>query len=288
MKSLIIGSNGQLGRALEATLPDSMGLVAPAEAECDLTNPVHLEHWLSSAKPNFVFNAAAYTAVDAAEQNSSTSQLVNATAVGHLAQITQKHNAQLIHISTDFVFDGEASHPYRPEDRTNPLSVYGRTKLEGEQLASQAAPDTLIVRTAWVYAEIGKNFPLTMLRLMKEQPEIKVVADQIGTPTYVRNLAQALWSLTEKRASGIFHFTDLGVASWYDFAVAIAEEAADLGLLSQIPRIIPIASSEYPTPARRPGFSVLDKSKTIATLGDQGQHWREALRDMMGRLKENG
>jgi len=232
-------------------------------------------------------NAAAYTAVDAAEENTGTAELINATTVGQLAQAVHRHDAKLVHISTDFVFDGLGGRLYRPEDETNPLSVYGRTKRDGELLALRAAPNTLIVRTAWVYAEAGKNFVLTMLRLMAERPEIRVVADQIGTPTYVRNLANALWGLTAKGGEGIFHFTDAGVASWYDFAVAIAEEGHAAGLLTKQPYIVPIATVDYPTPAKRPAFSVLDKTKTVTLLGEQGQHWRSALRDMMGRLKNN-
>lgn len=287
MKYLVIGSGGQLGRALQATVPEGVELVAPQEAECDLTNPQHIARWLAGEKPDVVFNAAAYTAVDAAEQDSWSAKLVNATAVGHLAEAAAKHGARLVHVSTDFVFDGETAHPYRPEDPTNPLSVYGRTKLEGERLALSTTVDALIVRTAWVYAEAGKNFVLTMLRLMKERPEIRVVSDQIGTPTYVRNLARALWGLSVKQATGVFHFTDQGVASWYDFAVAIAEEAVEAGLIAAKPTIVPITAAEYLTPARRPGFSVLDKSKTIATLGEQGQHWRDALREMMKRLPQD-
>lgn len=288
MRGLIIGSGGQLGQALQQTIPQGVELTAPPEAECNLTNAEDIEHWLAAVKPDVVFNAAAYTAVDAAEKDVAIATLVNAEAVGRLASAVQAAGAKLIHVSTDFVFDGRSGRPYSPEDTPNPLSVYGKTKLDGERAALQYAPHTLIVRTAWVYSEVGRNFVNTMLRLMRERSEISVVADQFGTPTYVRNLAEVLWSLAARNAEGIFHFTDAGAASWYDFAVAIAEESVTLGLIAKMPNIKPIRTEDYPTPAQRPGFSVLDKSKTTAVLGTHGQHWRDALRCMLRRLVHNG
>ena len=284
MKCLVIGSAGQLGRALQATKPVAMNVVAPPEAECDLTNAAHLERWIADAKPQVIFNAAAYTNVDGAESDAETAELVNATAVRTLADLAKRADALLVHVSTDFIFDGDTSRPYMPEDTPNPLSVYGRTKLGGEDAIAQSGIEALIVRTAWVYAEAGRNFVLTMLRLMAERENVNVVVDQIGTPTYVRNLATCLWRLVEKSARGTFHFTDEGVASWYDFAVAIAEEARAAGLLSKSCVVNPIPASQYPTPAVRPRFSVLDKARTHSLLGGPGQHWRAALRDMLGRM----
>ena len=288
MKALVVGSGGQLGRALQATVPAGASLVAPPEAEFDLGNAGHLAHWLEAVRPDVVFNAAAYTAVDQAENDADTALFVNAECVGRLAAAARHAGARLVHVSTDFVFDGRSGRPYTPDDTPNPLSVYGRTKLAGEVTALQAAPDTLIVRTAWVYAEAGRNFVHTMLHLMRERDAVSVVGDQIGTPTYVRNLASALWQLAGQKACGIYHFTDAGVASWYDFALAIQEEALAQGLLDRRARILPIATADYPTPAVRPSYSVLDKAKTWAALGNTGQHWREALRQMLTRVKENG
>ncbi|MGB8365283.1 MAG: dTDP-4-dehydrorhamnose reductase [Rhizomicrobium sp.] len=288
MRCLVIGSQGQLGRALQATVPAEAELFAPAEAECDLVDPVQVERWLGAVKPNVIFNAAAYTAVDAAERDAAAAELVNATCVGRLAEAARRHGACLVHVSTDFVFDGESSRPYAPDDKPNPLSVYGRTKLEGELAVARAGAHALIVRTAWVYAEQGRNFVHTMLRLLRERDEVKVVADQVGTPTYARNLAGALWSLALQRASGTYHFTDAGVASWYDFAVAIREEALAYKVLDKAAAVIPIDTKDYPTPAKRPRFSVLDKSKTWAAIGSSGQHWRQALRAMLGRMKQDG
>jgi len=284
---LVIGAGGQLGRALQATMPAKADVVAPARAVCDLTNAGHINHWLDEVRPDVVFNAAAYTAVDAAENDEAKARLINATSVGRLAQAARNYGARLVHVSTDFVFDGETSRPYTPDEEPNPLNAYGRTKREGEVAVLQLGADALIVRTAWVYFERGKNFVNTMLRLMRERDEIRVVSDQIGAPTYARNLARALWLLAEKPAFGLYHFTDNGEASWYDFAVAIREEATAAGIIRNAAAVVPIATGGYPTPARRPRFSVLDNSKTRTTLGDAGQHWRQALHEMLARMSHD-
>jgi len=288
MRALVIGAGGQLGRALQATIPATAELVAPPRSDCDLSNAVQLERWLGDTRPDVVFNAAAYTAVDAAEHDEATARLVNAIAVGRLAEAARHHGARLVHVSTDFVFDGETSRPYAPDDAPNPLNAYGRTKREGEVAVLQSGADALIVRTAWVHFEHGRNFVHTMLRLMRERDEVGVVSDQIGAPTYARNLARALWLLAERPAGGFYHFTDSGVASWYDFAVAIREEATAAGIVRDAAPIVPIRTDDYPTAARRPRFSVLDNSKTWSALGTRGQHWREALREMLGRIDRNG
>ncbi len=288
MKCLIVGGQGQVGSAIQATAPSSVSLFAPTRGECDLTAADQVENWLVRVRPDILFNAAAYTAVDAAEGDPAAADRVNGEGPGVLAEAARRYGARLVHISTDFVFDGQASQPYSPAAQPNPLSVYGRTKLRGEVEAQRAGRELLIVRTSWVYAERGKNFVHTMLKLMRERDEVRVVADQIGTPTYARNLGRALWGLCAANASGIYHFTDEGVASWYDFAMAIQEEALALGILRTAAKIIPIATNEYPTPAKRPGFSVLDKSKTRAAIGSSGQHWRAALRDMLGKVNSDG
>jgi dTDP-4-dehydrorhamnose reductase len=285
MKALIVGANGQLGRALQATAPASVDVHAHDVDTLDITDAGAIAACLSNVRPDVVLNAAAYTAVDKAESEEPVARLVNATAVGLLAEGAQRVGARFVHVSTDFVFDGEAGVPYAPDTSPRPLGVYGRTKLEGERLAG---PDALIVRTAWVYAPTGGNFVRTMLRLMAERPEIRVVADQIGTPTYAPGLAAVLWALAGKGVTGIHHHTDSGAASWYDFAVAIQEEALAIGLLAKAVPVIPIATADFPTPGRRPHYSVLDKSSTIAALGGPAPHWRSNLRLMLDEIKTHG
>ena len=285
MKALVVGANGQLGRALQATVPTDVDVQAHDVDTLDITDAGAIAACLSELQPDIVFNAAAYTAVDKAESEEPVARLVNATAVGLLVEGARRVGARFVHVSTDFVFDGEAGIPYAPDAAPSPLGVYGRTKLEGEYLAG---PDALIVRTAWVYAPTGGNFVRTMLRLMAERPEVRVVADQIGTPTYAPGLAAALWALAEKGVTGIHHHTDSGAASWYDFAVAIQEEALAIGLLNRAVPVIPIATADFPTPARRPHYSVLDKSSTIAALGAPAPHWHVNLRHMLNEVKHNG
>lgn len=283
IRALIIGSGGQLGQALQKTARAAAEVIAPLESECDLTDVAQLTHWLDEARPNVVFNAAAYTAVDAAEQDVATAELVNGTAVANLAEEVSRRCVRLVHVSTDFVFDGTANLPIKTDATPNPINVYGRTKLDGER-AALSAPGALVVRTAWVYDSDGRNFVRTMLQLMEKRDELHVVADQVGTPTCAADLAVALWALVECCAEGIYHFTNEGVASWYDFAVAIEHEARAVGLLTKAIKVLPIATADYPTPAKRPQYSVLDKSKTHAAIG-VGRHWRDALRETIGKMK---
>jgi dTDP-4-dehydrorhamnose reductase len=203
-----------------------------------------------------------------------------------VAQAAQEVGARVIHVSTDFVFDGSKGRPYTPDDEPKPLNVYGRTKLAGEQLVRErTAGAALIVRTAWVYAAQGHNFVRTMLRLMREREPVGVVCDQVGTPTWARGLARALWIAVERfDIRGLVHWTDAGVASWYDFAVAIQEEALTLGLLPGAVPISPLRTEEFPRPARRPSYSVLDKTSGWAALGGPPPHWRVNLRCMLGGL----
>jgi dTDP-4-dehydrorhamnose reductase len=228
--------------------------------------------------PDLVLNAAAYTAVDKAESEEDAARAINAGAVAAMVAALDETGGRLVHVSTDFVFDGTSPRAYRPDDERNPLSAYGRSKAAGEVVLR---PIDLLVRTAWVYSAAGANFVRTMLRLMRERDEVRVVADQIGAPTWAPGLARTLWELAGAEASGIFHHCDAGVASWYDFAVAIQEEALATGLLSREVQVRPIATSEFPTPARRPAFSLLDSSSTRALLGDGHTHWRVNLRRML-------
>jgi dTDP-4-dehydrorhamnose reductase len=285
MKALIVGGAGQLGRCLAATAPEGVQLVARDRTTLDITDAASVDAVVAAERPDLILNAAAYTAVDKAESDEAAAYAVNATAVGLLADAAAQHGARLVHVSTDFVFDGQAGTPYAPGAATNPLGAYGRTKLAGERLAGENA---LIVRTAWVYASTGGNFVRTMIRLMGERPEVRVVADQIGTPTYAPGLAAALWTMTGQGVSGIHHYTDAGAASWYDFAVAIQEEALAAGLLSAAVPVIPIATSDFPTPATRPSYSVLDKTSTFAALGGPTPHWRANLRTMIAEIVAHG
>jgi dTDP-4-dehydrorhamnose reductase len=285
MKALIVGGAGQLGRGLAVTAPTGANVVSHDRDTLDITDAASVDAVVAAEQPDFILNAAAYTAVDKAESDEDAAYAVNATAVGLLANAAAKHNARLVHVSTDFVFDGQAGTPYAPDAATNPLGAYGRTKLAGELLAGA---DALIVRTAWVYAPTGGNFVRTMLRLMGERPEVRVVADQIGTPTYAPGLAAALWTMADRQVTGIHHYTDAGAASWYDFAVAIQEESLAAGLLAAAVPVIPIATSDFPTPAKRPSYSVLDKTSTFTALGGPTLHWRANLRTMIAEIVAHG
>jgi len=221
--------------------------------------------------------------VDRAETEVDAARRVNGLGPRHLAQAAAACGARLVHISTDFVFDGRASVPYPPDAPTAPLGVYGRSKLEGEQAVLELLPAaSVVVRTAWVYAAHGANFMRTMLRVMAEKGQVRVVADQIGTPTAADSLAGVLWALAQRpEVRGLQHFTDAGVASWYDFAVAIAEEATLRGLLAPGVRVSAIATADYPTPARRPAYSVLDKRALLSALALEPDHWRVSLRRVL-------
>jgi len=285
MKVLIVGGKGQLGRGLAATAPAGTEIVSHDIDTLDITDAAAIARVMDEVEPELLLNAAAYTAVDKAESDEETALAVNGTAVGLLADAARGARAKFIHVSTDFVFDGTSGVPYLPDAPTNPLGAYGRTKLAGEQAAGE---DALIVRTAWVYAPTGGNFVRTMLRLMAAHPQVRVVADQIGTPTWAPGLAAALWQLAAQGASGVYHYTDAGAASWYDFAVAIQEEALAAGLLEAAVPVIPINTADYPTPAKRPHYSVLDKTSMFALLGGPTPHWRSNLRLMIAAIKAEG
>ncbi len=278
MRVLITGANGQLGTALQRTAPVWADINAIDVQDVDLTDAPMLSARLVVEAPDVIINAAAYTAVDKAESDEALAHAVNAEAVAVMVEAMVGSGGKLVHVSTDYVFDGTASTPYAPDAPRNPQSAYGRTKAEGED---HLRPEDLLVRTAWVYAAGGVNFVRTMIRLMNEREEIAVVADQIGAPTWATGLARTIWALVEKGASGAFHHCDDGATSWHEFAFAIAEETFALGLIQRIPVIRAITTDEYPTPALRPAFSLLDCSATRAFLGDQPVHWRTNLRLML-------
>lgn len=278
MNILITGASGQLGTALQQTAPADAEINAIDVEDVDLTDHPMLRARLTVEAPEIIINAAAYTAVDKAESDEETAREINAGAVAIMAEAMQDTGGKLVHVSTDFVFDGKSSRPYRPDDTRNPVSVYGKTKAQGEDCL---LPSDLLVRTSWVYAAGGANFVRTMIRLMNERDELSIVADQIGAPTWATGLAQTIWGLVGAEAKGTFHHSDAGVASWYDFAVAIAEEAAEIGLLQRVPVIKPILTAGYSTPASRPAFSLLDSRSTRSKLGDSPAHWRQNLRLML-------
>ncbi len=285
---LVIGSTGQLGQELQQTISPYGKAIAVGRDRIDLAQPDNLRQLLKEIQPQLIVNAAAYTAVDKAESEPELATATNTTAPGILAEVAQQLGTFLIHISTDYVFDGRQSHPYRETDTTNPLGVYGQTKLAGEQAVRQNCEHHLILRTAWVYGSYGKsNFVKTMLRLGGEREEIRVVADQIGSPTWARDLAQAIAHLIPQltpEIAGTYHYTNSGVASWYDFAQAIFEEAKQLSFPLKVQRVIPITTADYPTPAQRPAYSVLACERISKVLGTPPPHWRLALRQMLAEL----
>jgi len=287
MRVLVLGAGGQVGRAVVRSVPAGHEVFAKMRAEADITDASAVGRVLAQATPDWVVNAGAYTAVDRAEEEPDRAAVVNDEAAGILADGAGRAGSRLLHLSTDFVFDGSSSRAYRPDDAPRPVSVYGATKLNGETRVLAAGECAAIVlRTAWVYAASGRNFVLTMLRLMGEREQVRVVCDQIGAPTWASGLAKAMWSLMEGDVpTGLYHWTDLGVASWYDFAVANQEEALARGLLRRAVEIVPIATSDYPTPARRPAFSVLDTSGARAAAKTApAAHWRDNLRTMLDEL----
>lgn len=280
MKIVIAGAAGQVGRALLSCKPKKSTVLGFSHADLDIGDPTAVANLILAHRPDFIICAAAYTAVDRAESDPETAERVNVEGPRNLALAARETGARLLHISTDFVFDGRASTPYQPGSPADPLNVYGRTKLAGERAVRMILPEqSIILRTAWVYAAHSNNFMRTMLRLMEAKGHVRVVSDQVGTPTAATSLAGVIWALAEQpHSSGVFHFTDAGVASWYDFAIAIAEEAAALGLLPAGIRVDPISTDDYPTPARRPAFSVLDSRALLQALSLTPRHWRAALR----------
>ncbi len=284
MKVLVTGISGQLGYCLSQTVPAGIEIVGVGHTELDLADTSSIQRAWERIQPEAVINAAAYTAVDRAESEQDSAFATNATGPACLAELAAKSGSIMIQVSTDFVFPGNHAATLKPGDKTAPINVYGASKLEGERCV-QAYAGHKVVRTGWVYGEHGQNFVKTMLRLARQKPELGVVADQVGTPTYARHLAEMLWQLLLKAPEQqIFHFSDAGVASWYDFAEAIFEECVGIGLLGTAPRVKPLTTADYPTPAKRPAYSVLDKTQTWSDLDITPVHWRKALKAMLVRL----
>ena len=277
MKAVVTGAGGQLARELERTTPHEVELVSLSIEDLDITDQASVAKRIAMESPDVLINAAGYTAVDKAEEEEELAMLVNRDGVRYLALAANTSGAKFVHVSTDFVFDGMNSTPYEPNHTPNPLSAYGRSKLAGEvEVQEVCGEHGLVVRTAWLYSSHGVNFFQTMLRLMKQGGLVRVVDDQVGTPTWAHTLASSIWSLHASGAGGIYHVTDSGMASWYEFAVAIRDLAVEKGVL-QGAEVTPIRTEEYPTPAHRPGYSVLDCSASSRVVGKPTPHWRTSL-----------
>lgn len=289
MKVTIFGKTGQLARSLADSKPATVKATFLSRNDCELQDTAMIRSILSRERPHFVVNAAAYTAVDHAEKDSDAAMAINATAPGVMAKWVTEHAAKLIHISTDFVFEGLNHVPYKPEDETVPISLYGKSKLTGEiEVMNLAAEAAMIIRTAWLYSEYSNNFLRTMLRLMNERDSLSVVDDQRGSPTYANGLAQIIWQIiTEERLkSGIYHWTDGADISWYEFAQHIQKEALKIELIERAIPILAISSKQYPTLARRPPYSVLDTTSLTDLLSRKSDDWHLNLRLALHRIAD--
>lgn len=292
-KILVTGANGQLGMELQqlAVANPSFKFIFTARDEFPLDNPDATNDFITKHQPQYLINCAAYTAVDKAESETELVYKINAEAPGVIAKACKENNTRLIHISTDYVFNGMGSVPYKEEDATDPVNFYGASKLEGEKNVLRFNPGSIIIRTAWVYSEFGKNFVKTMMRLMAEKDQVNVVNDQWGTPTYAADLAEAIMKIISvldgpthhsplAAHPGVYHFTNEGIITWYDFAVTIKELSGSSCIVNPIP------SSAFPTPAKRPFYSVLDKTKIQQAFGIQLKNWKASLAVCMERLKK--
>ena len=300
MKVIVTGGGGQLGQALFRCVPpliagDPVELIPTSRSggegtmALDLADAAACRDLVEDHRPDWVINCGAYTAVDKAESEPELAEAVNAGAPAAFAEGLLATGGRLLQLSTDFVFNGSQGSPYRPDQGVDPLGVYGATKAAGETAAAAALPAErlCILRTSWVYGPVGKNFLITMLRLMGEREQLGVVADQVGCPTATAGLAAACWAVLEQSVSGMHHWSDAGAASWYDFAVAIAELGRDAGLLANPCQINPITTAEFLTPAQRPSFSLLDCTATRMALQLPPVHWRTALQNVLNQLSKD-
>jgi dTDP-4-dehydrorhamnose reductase len=291
MKIIVTGSKGQLGRSIQelaSGYPDLNCLFTDIE-ELDICDQAQIDRLFSDEKPDVVVNCAAYTAVDKAEKDEILAKKINHRAVANLANACKRTGTKLIHISTDYLFDGEKSSPYHEKDIVRPRSVYGITKLEGETAILRAEIKSIIIRTSWLYSNFGNNFVKTMLRLGRERDQLGVVSDQVGTPTYSGDLAKVVLDILRMTAvdskrfvTGIYHYSNEGAASWYDFTKAIFEYTPEI-----ICQVNPIDTNAYPTPAKRPAYSVLNKSKIKTTFGIVIPYWRDSLKLCLIKLQED-
>jgi dTDP-4-dehydrorhamnose reductase len=283
---LVTGASGQLGReVIEKFARQGCEVISPTRQEMDFLVPEQVAELARDVRADWVVNCAAYTQVDKAENEPGQAQLINCASAGRLAEAVAAYGGRLLHISTDFVFDGASSEPYCEADETNPLSIYGRSKRDGELAVKAALPEAIILRTAWIYGVHGNNFVKTMLRLAAERDHLRVVSDQLGTPTWARDIAHAISELVRHEASGVFHFTNAGETSWHGFATAILHEAGRLGFEVRAETVEAIPASEYPTPATRPAYSVLDTNKIRNSLSLAIPGWRDSLVNMLKELR---
>jgi dTDP-4-dehydrorhamnose reductase len=281
---IVFGGAGQLGQCLKKVTEDKeiTGISFLSSTEASILDVESVNTAFVKYKPAFVINCAAYTAVDKAEDETEQARAINKTGAENLAKACKDTGARLIHISTDFVFKGDIAHPLSESDVTGPTGVYGLTKLEGEQAIAQILDEHIIIRTSWLYSEYGNNFTKTMLKFGAERDQLKIIADQIGTPTYAIDLARCIFEIiaSGKKEYGIYHYSNEGVASWYDFAMAIFELSA-----TEV-KVLPIPTSEYPTKATRPSYSVMDKTKIKHTFGIEIPYWRDSLAVCIEKLKK--
>ena len=296
MKVLLTGAAGQLGRSLIAQQPAGIELIATSRQDLDLASADACRAAVQHHQPDWVLNAGAYTAVDKAESEAELAHAVNAGAPAAFASALQDQGGRLLQLSTDFVFNGQQGTPYRPEQQRDPLGVYGASKAAGEEAVQASFGDGsqgMILRTSWVIGPVGKNFALTMLRLHRERDQLGIVADQVGCPTSTLNLAQACWQAIQRSSDGIelpqvMHWSDAGAASWYDVAVAVGRIGAELGLVDRPAHVHPITTADYPTPATRPGYSLLDCTASRSALQLQGEHWLDALTTILMQVRGAG
>jgi dTDP-4-dehydrorhamnose reductase len=286
MKIAVIGRSGQLAWEIQQLQNAELAVFCLGRDDVDLSCPMKLTEQVELLEPDAVINASAYTSVDNAESDQENAFKLNCEYVGNLASVCKKLAIPFIHVSTDFVFHGDKGSPYLPDDTINPLGEYGASKAAGEKRICDIYPQmSCVLRTSWVYSTHGNNFVKTMLKLMNSKPELGIISDQIGTPTYAKGLAVACIKAAKQNVTGIHHYTDNGVASWYDFAVAIQEIALSLGMLDTEISINPITTADYPTPAKRPHYSVLDKSSFVNAFPScELVHWRKQLENMMREL----
>lgn len=284
MKILVTGANGQLGRELRRILEEKFpGVTTYTDVEeLDITNGKDVDEFVERGDFSHIINCAAYTAVDKAESDQTLCYRINADAVQNIATAASKYGVKVLHVSTDYVFDGTNHRPYRESDKVNPVSAYGNSKRKGEMVLLSMCPDAILIRTAWLYSPFGHNFVKTMIRLGREKQELRVVSDQIGTPTYALDLAEAIAHILGSRqwVPGIYHFTDEGACSWYDFTKAIHRIAGIKGC-----KVIPVATEDYPTAATRPAYSILDKTMIKKTFEMEIPYWEESLEKCIEVLK---
>lgn len=283
-KILVFGASGQLGHCLKKVAAEQQvtDIIFPGEGEANILDEDGLKKLFEDYKPKYAINCAAYTAVDKAEDDVDTARKVNRDGAANLARMCKMYGATLMHVSTDFVFEGNTTQPLTETDYAAPINVYGLTKLEGEQAVTELLPEHYILRTSWLYSEYGNNFVKTMLRLGAEKDELKIIADQVGTPTYAIDLAECILAIikNDNGQYGIYHYSNEGVTSWYDFAMGIFDISS-----TQV-KVYPVRTSEYVTRAVRPTFSVMDKSKVKSTFNIEIPYWRKSLEVCIKRLSE--